>query len=1025
MGIPKPLGPKGGPKMTSAPNAVLNLVERFDNQLDAYRSGRYNETQVRRDFIDPLFGALGWDIDNRAGYAEAYRDVIHEDAIKVGGATKAPDYCFRIGGMRKFFVEAKKPSVNIAHDVHPVYQLRRYAWSAKLPLSILTDFEEFAVYDCRIRPKPADKATIGRTMYLKYTDYTDKWDDITAVFSKEAILQGSFDKYVVGRKKRGTAEVDGEFLKEIEKWRAALARNIALRNPRLKVRELNFAVQRTIDRIIFLRMAEDRGIERYASLQALISGQKVYARLLEMFRAADDRYNSGLFHFRENDPGHTGPPDGLTPSLKIDDKVLKDIFRSMYYPASPYEFSVLPADILGNVYEQFLGKVIILTKGHQARVEEKPEVKKAGGVYYTPKYIVAYIVKHTVGKLLEGKGPQEIGGLTEKYRPSKVRAPLRILDPACGSGSFLVGAYKFLLDYHRDWYLDGANGGSEAHKDRIYQGAGGQWYLSTAEKKRILLSNIYGVDIDSQAVEVSKLNLLLCMLENENQGTIESQLKMWHERALPDLGANIKCGNSLIGPDFYQGTQMSLFDEEARYRINAFDWPAEFSEILGPKAGKNPGFDAVIGNPPWGATFSDEELPYLRRTYARVVVRMVDSYIYFIDRAFRVARAGLPVGFIIPSTLLNQVEAKSVRALLLERGIRVLVNLGRAIFGTKVLNTSTIFVSESMSRSANTCVGDLSKLPVQDRVPELDRIGRVPWSQWRGLVSEDAHITFHTGDVRTLGILSRMRQEHLELRDILEGSIQRGVSPDFAAAHVLRSSEVEVAAFERTVLRPSISGVQIKRYQDWSQDQYIIYTTRDTDIAAYPNVFRHLKTFKHRNTCREVREGKHPWWALHRPRDASIFKSPKLIGLTTCKTIELAYDPQSSLYVTDAMYVFQLASEHDVWSSIGVLQSTAFLFFYRVANQGESRVIPQVKASKLNALPFPKIDPEAARAQTLGGCVRDMYALNKDLAAAKTGHDKTLLQRQIDSTDKQIDQLVYELYGLTEEEIKIIEEATH
>ena len=1014
--------------MTSAPNAVVDLVERFDSQLDAYRSGRYKETPLRRDFIDPLFEALGWDINNRAGYAEAYRDVIHEDAIKVGGVTKAPDYCFRVGGRRIFFLEAKKPSVDIATDVHPAYQLRRYAWSAKLPLSVLTDFEEFAVYDCRIRPKPTDKPAVARTMYLKYTDYAAKWDQIKSIFARQSVLKGSFDKYVASSKKRGTAEVDAEFLKEIEKWRDALARNIALRNRRLKVRDLNFAVQRTIDRVIFLRMAEGRGIETQRSLQSLISGQKVYARLMEMFRAADDRYNSGLFHFRQNDPGHTGPPDGLTPGLKIDDKVLKHIFKGLYYPASPYEFSVLGADILGNVYEQFLGKVIRLTAGHHARVEKKPEVKKAGGVFYTPKYIVDYIVKHTVGRLVEDKTPQEIGGLTEKYRPSKARAPLRILDPACGSGSFLVGAYKFLLDYHRDWYLNDSREHPEHRQQNtkyVYQGKGGQWFLTTAEKKRILLSNIYGVDIDSQAVEVTKLNLLLCMLENENQGTIDSQLKMWHERALPDLGDNIKCGNSLIGPDFYQGEQMSLFDEEARHRINAFDWPAEFPNVFDPRlpAGRH-GFDAVIGNPPWGAAFSDQELAYLRNTYARVVDRMVDSYIYFIDRAFRIARAGFPVGFIIPSTLLNQVEAKSVRALLLERGIGDLVNLGRGIFGTKVLNTSTIFVSESMSRSANISVGDLSRLPLQDRVTELERIGRVLWRQWQGLVSEDAHITFHTGGVRTLGILSRMRDEHLELRDILEGSIQRGVSPDFAAAHVLRSSEVEVAALERTLLRPSISGVQIKRYQDWSQDQYIIYTTRDTDIAAYANVFRHLKTFKHRNTCREVREGKHPWWALHRPRDVSIFKSPKLIGLTTCKTIQLAYDPDSSLYVTDAMYVFRLAPGHDVWSCIGVLQSRAFLFFYRVANQGESRVIPQVKASKLNPLPFPKIDLQDARAQRLSKWVRDMYALNRDLAAAKTAHDKNVIQRQIDSTDKQIDQLVYELYGLTEDEIKIVEEAT-
>ncbi|MCD4699993.1 MAG: restriction endonuclease subunit M, partial [Phycisphaerae bacterium] len=311
--------------MTNPPQAVLSLAERFARHRDDYHKGRYGETQVRREFIDPFFSALGWDVDNRAGYAEAYKDVIHEDAIKVGGVTKAPDYCFRIGGARKFFLEAKKPSVDIAGETGPAYQLRRYAWSAKLPLSVLTDFEEFAVYDCRIRPKPTDKASAARTLYIRYDEYAERWDEIASIFSKEAVLQGSFDKYAAGRKKRGTAEVDTEFLREIEKWRDALARNIALRNT-LDKRELNFAVQRTIDRIIFLRICEDRGVETYASLQALINGTDTYARLMQMFRAADDRYNSGLFHFNTERDRPTAP-DSLTPTLNIDDKVLKDIFQ--------------------------------------------------------------------------------------------------------------------------------------------------------------------------------------------------------------------------------------------------------------------------------------------------------------------------------------------------------------------------------------------------------------------------------------------------------------------------------------------------------------------------------------------------------------------------------------------------------------------------------------------------------------------------------------------------------------------------
>lgn len=248
--------------LTEAPDAIIKLVEKFEHNIDLQRSE--NEEQIKQEFINPFFKALGWDVDNESDAAPPYRDVIFEDSIKVGGGTKAPDYCFQLPGKKMFFVEAKRPSVNIEKDIKPSYQLRRYAWSAKLPLSILTDFEEFAVYESRSRPKKNDRASTGRIMYLTYKDYVDKWEEIYNVFSYEAVRKGSFDKFAEStRKKRGTSEVDDEFLSEIEGWRDLLARNIALRNPDLSIEELNFAVQQIIDRIVFLRMCEDRGVEKY------------------------------------------------------------------------------------------------------------------------------------------------------------------------------------------------------------------------------------------------------------------------------------------------------------------------------------------------------------------------------------------------------------------------------------------------------------------------------------------------------------------------------------------------------------------------------------------------------------------------------------------------------------------------------------------------------------------------------------------------------------------------------------------
>jgi hypothetical protein len=417
-------------------------------------------------------------------------------------------------------------------------------------------------------------------------------------------------------------------------------------------------------------------------LMTLLNGNQIYRRLVKLYYKADHRYNSGLFHFEEKD----GPnPDILTPKLEVDDKILKQIISELYYPKCPYEFSVLPVEVLGNAYEQFLGKRITLTEGHRARIDEKPEVRKAGGVYYTPQYIVEYIVKNTVGKLCEGKTPREV-------------SELRILDPACGSGSFLLGAYQYLLDWHVNWYRSeyertgevarSASGVAHGVKTRgkkvkrkgeaqaVFQGKGGEWYLTTAEKKRILTNNIFGVDIDANAVEVTRLSLLLKVLEHETSETLNQQLGLWKERALPNLESNIKCGNSLIGTDFYTGKQAGFFNEEEALRINAFDWEREFPEIFA-----NGGFDAVIGNPPY--IFTREQITIMERKYFSIKYKATyekhNTYMLFMESMVRFLNKNGKGGFIVPNSWLTIESAYLLRKIFIPC-LEIVADLNYTVF---------------------------------------------------------------------------------------------------------------------------------------------------------------------------------------------------------------------------------------------------------------------------------------------------------------------------------------------------------
>lgn len=963
------------------PQAIIKLVERFELQRQAYQSGKYNEAQIRAEFIDPFFKVLGWDVHNEQGYAEAYKDVIHEDALKMGGATEAPDLCFRIGGTRKFFVECKKPSINIKDDVHPAYQLRRYAWSARLPLSILTDFDELAVYDCRAKPNKNDSASACRLMYLTGKQYAEKWDELAAIFSREAVLKGSFDKFAESAKgKKGTTGVDDAFLEEIERWRDLLAHNIAIRNEKLSQRELNFAVQRTIDRIIFLRICEDRGIEPYGRLLTLKNGERAYPRLCEFFRRADERYNSGIFCFTKNNEPGGEPPDELTLTLTIDDKVIKDIVGNLYYPESPYEFSVLPADILGQVYERFLGKVIRLTAGHQAKVEDKPEVRKAGGVYYTPTYIVDYIVKNTVGKLLEGKTPRQA-------------AKLKILDPACGSGSFLLGAYQYLLNWHRDYYVQQMKVGSDRRADRgrpgkasspIYQSSGGDYRLTTAERKRVLLNNIYGVDIDTQAVEVTKLSLLLKVLEGESQETITKQFELFHQRALPDLGSNIKCGNSLIGPDFYQQQEMKLLDDESRYRINAFDWQAEFAEIF--KAG---GFDVVISNPPY--IFTREQLSEVERQYFTDHFKLSwekhNTFMLFMEMLLRLLNKSGCGGFIVPNSWLTIESGHLLREKYIKR-LELVADLNYAAFHRVSMEPCIFIVSGRDTKSDVEVLRAGSKDAFLSLSPTT--LKRAVWSE------ADCRIVLAS----SAGIMK-----------VLDKVISN-------------SCPVESRFDVRTGLQAYEQGKGTPPQTERDVREHVFDRAKHEDEKS-------IRYLEGRNVSRNNLSWSRMWmqygtW-LAQPREIGMFTRPRVLlreitaPLPYCLYAVFTADPYlNNKSILNILHPNDSADELKALAC--VLNSRLLSVFYKNhAVKGARTIFPKVVIKNLRQFPFPR----SLSQETLNKLVAwtdTAMALHKRLSAAKTDHERTLLERQISATDHKIDRLVYDIYGLTEKEIEIVEE---
>lgn len=977
------------PDKETARAHCAGLVTRFREQYDNYRRSEYNETQVRRDFIDPFFRLLGWDMDNSQGYAEAYREVIHEDRVKVSGVLKAPDYSFRLpGGKRLFFLEAKKPAVKVKTETDPAYQVRRYAWSAKLPISLLTDFEELSIYDCTQRPEPKDSASKARLKYLTFEQYVPEFDFLWNTFSKEQVLKGSFDRFLKSdAHKRGTSTVDAAFLKSLDDWRTYLATSVSLRNHHLDEDAINFVVQHTLDRLIFLRIAEDRGVEPYGQLKAIL-GEKGehYPKLFELFQHADRRYNSGLFDFKK---------DQLSETLFVDNKVVRTIVEDLYYPKSPYAFNVISVEILGSAYEQFLGKQIRIGTGHRARIEEKPEVRHAGGVYYTPQYIVDHIVQRTVGELVKGRKPEEV-------------AKLRIVDPACGSGSFLLGAYQYLLNWHKEQYGALKKLGKGRKSDKLRPDG----ELTTAEKKRILVNNIFGVDLDANAVEVTKLSLLLKCMEGETEASINQQLGLFHDRVLPTLDKNIQCGNSLIDTDWYDDNP----NGDSR-KVKPFNWQRSFPEVF-----KQGGFDAVIGNPPYvRQELFTEHKPYLQDRYT-VYHGVADLYTYFMERGATLLRPGGLYGIIVANKWMRANYGEPLRRWLQQQDVRELIDFGDLpVFdGATTYPCIVLYAKAKPTRSINVC--EVKTLDFEDlgdhvnaHTRKLDQSALDPtgWS----LASAEEQKLF-----------KKLMGKGVPLGKYVDGRIYYGIKTGYNEAFVIdaatRKALIKADKRSAEVIKPFLAGRDIKRYQQPRSEKYLIvlskgYTNERGNHPkdawrwlkqALPAIADHLAPFKEKAEKR-TDKGDY-WWELRACDYYEAFQKPKIIIPAIVKAGSYAFD-EAGYYSNDKTSIIAV----DDLFLLGILNSKAIDFVLKSMASTKQNGYYEYKPMYVSRLPvlFEKKQAAAIAAQ-----VRTLLDLKTQETTA-TGLQATQLADRIARVEEKIDGLVYGLYGLGEKEVGVVE----
>lgn len=1001
---------------------LLSLVHKFEKDRHHYLAKGYPEAQVRIDFLNPFFQALGWDIENKAQKPPHERDVIVELSPETTGR---PDYNFRVNGATKFFVEAKAPSVAI-DDINHIMQAKTYAWSTKeVYFVILTDFEEFKLFDASLKPNPKFPAE-GLVLDLKYTAYPDNIEQLWEL-SRERVEQGSLEALLPKdtKSKRLRISPDKSFLEDLTEWRTEVAKDVHKRNPEFDVRLLNDVVQKLLDRIIFIRIAEDRKIRPDRELWEITAqwreeGRRkaIMSHLTELFHVINDDLNGDIFK-----PHACEKAD-------VDSGLLAEIIEGLYFPKSRYRFDAIGVELLGSIYERYLGSTIRVTP-QRVKVEEKPEVRKAGGVYYTPKYIVDYIVKNTVGKLIEGKTPKQIENI-------------KILDPACGSGSFLLGAYQYLIDYHLAYYRRHPKEAQTQYFDFYHKIGPEDMALPLRTKAKILRNNIFGVDIDPQAVEITMMSLYLKALEGE-RGLLPRK-----QHLLPALSNNIKCGNSLIGYDILD--QGSLFDDETKSRINPFDWnskSAGFGEIM-----ERGGFDCVIGNPPYVRIqamkeWAPIEVEFYKDRYISASKGNYDLYVVFVEKGLSLLNQKGRLGFILPHRFFQTQYGEPLRGIIAKgKHLSEVVHFGdQQVFEGATTYTCLFFLEKTarkqfdFAKPENIDTWRVSMQYKHGTIPAIE-VNNAEWnfsvSNAAPLFQRLAKLKIKLGDVANIFVGLQTDADDIYIVEEREKDNNRVLcySKDTGQAHW----------FEDNHLKLFVKGsLNIKRYELIDVNKRLIFPYRLDDGKSslispeeykklYPLTWAYLEGNKKKLSLRNKGNvSRSEWYGYIYKKNHTRLATPKLlvpsIGTGSCFAADLSgkYYFVGSGGGGGGGYGISLPPDAKLsyLYLLGLLNSTLLSSYLKNVSTPFRGGYIALNRQYITQLPIRPIDfnnhTEKTIHDKLVSLVDRMLDLHKRKTVLPLSSEREKIEREIAVTDEKIDEIVYGLYGVTVEERRIID----
>lgn len=985
---------------------LLKLVEAYQKHFKQYSRPDYNETEVRNDFVNPFFEILGWDVQNKKNLPQHLREVKHEASVFVEEngkqVKKKPDYEFHVGSTPYFFLETKKPNVDIMASKEAAFQTRRYGWNGNLEISVLSNFTDLVIYDTSVRPNENDKPSVAQVAHFHFTEYVDKFDEISRLLSYETVVSGAFEKTFENISSSLKKEpFDKYFLSQIKEWRLVLSEDIVKNNSTINQETLNIFVQKLINRIVFLRICEDRELEKYESLKNI----GTYAELKKVFTAADKKYDSGLFELIDGE------------QFEISDSILVDIFKELYYPNSCYEFSIVDPFIIGQIYELFLEEEIVIKDGIVV-AERKPEIVDSQGVVNTPKNIADIIVKTTLTPLFSDEKFTE----WDSYR---------IADICCGSGNFLLSAYEFIINRYIEYYMKNCLD-MAIQKGLLISDVGNNFKLSYEKKREILQNNIWGVDIDILAVEVAKFSLLIKLIEDSSLYEMESFVKNNNCRILPSLDNNIKNGNSLVDEKYIKFNSNILNDSEMVEKIKIFNWENEFE---GEK------FDAIVGNPPYIRVqnmvhFSENE--YYKSEvskYETAKSDLLDKYFLFMEKGLQLLKPKGKMGYIIPHKFMLIKSGDSLRKLLSEKKcVKQIIHFGtEQVFRGRSTYTCLLFVEKNERKTFEIgFVKDINKFYATESAEmkeyPIEYLSAAPW-------------TFLSNEiVRTLEKKKGKCQSLDSLADIFVG-LQTSADPIYIIEP--KSEEKGIIKFidcngrkqeiEAAITKPCIYDMQLEKYAKIEENRRIIFPyyqkgkkqvlySIDEMKQLFPKTLKYFESFKEELCKRSINNmSENNWYQFGRSQSLKRFvKGEHLVWSVLATQGNYVYDTRTICFTGGGNGPFYgLEKKEDARESLFYIQA--------VLNYWMIEMVVKSKASKFRGdyyshgkqfvaqLPIYRINfddsNEVKIHDAIVDTVKKLMELKNKRDQQQTKPQKETYKRLIQIEDKKLDGLISKLYG--------------